>query len=170
MSELLGQPEYLHVLANPVLTHALPLAAVGLLLALIARGQGAIRLMLLLVLLSAAAVWPTVHYGEEGFDRVKAMTDAPGSDWLLVHRHRVEQSEWVYYVVAVLALAALAAPLKWPRTFLPLATVVLILAVAASAVGAYIAYPAGKIRHREFRHGEPSATELQAARAEPDEP
>ncbi len=166
MSELLGQPEYLHVLVNPVLTHVLPITALGLLLALACRSPGATKLALLLVLLGAAAVWPTIHYGRLGFDRVNSMADETGGDWLAIHKYRAEKSAPVFYAAAVAALAALVASRKWNRGFLPLSWLALILAVAACAAAAYVAYPAGKIRHREFRHGAPPAAELQAAHAD----
>jgi drug/metabolite transporter (DMT)-like permease len=165
VNELLGQPEYVHVLANPLLTHALPLAALGLLLALLGRSPGGIRLALVLVLLSAAAVWPVVHYGHAGFDRVSAMADGTGGDWLAVHRYRAEKLAWGFYVAAAAALAALLIPLQRAKSLLPLAWLALVLAGAASAGAAYIAYPAGKVRHREFRHADPLAAELSAAHA-----
>jgi hypothetical protein len=168
MSASLSQPEYLHVLLNPLLTHALPLAALGLLVALICRSRAAVRLALVLVALGGAAVWPVVHYGEDGFDRVQAMADSTGSDWLAVHRHRAEDAEWLFYVTAALALVALVAPRKWPASATPLALAALLAALAASTVAAWVAYPAGRVRHREFRHGPPPAAEVQAAAKEAD--
>lgn len=166
MKELLGQPEYLHVLANPFLTHALPLAVLGLLLALVVRSHGGARLAIVLVTLSAATVWPAVHYGRSGFDRMQSMADSAGGDWLEVHRHRAEDNAWVFYVVVAAGLAALCVPFKWPKTATPLAWLALIVSAGACAVAAYIAYPGGRIRHREFRLGPPPAAELQAARDE----
>lgn len=164
MHQLLSQPEYLHLLVNPVLTHALPVAALALLVALIARSRGATRLALLLVAFTAGAVWPAVHYGQAGYDRLQSIADQPGGEWLDVHRHRAEQNEWLFYATAAVAVAALLAPLRWSRTATPLAALALGLALTASAVAAYIAFPAGKIRHRELRHGPPPAAELQQAR------
>jgi disulfide bond formation protein DsbB len=166
VNDLLGRPEYLHVLVNPLLTHALPCVALGLLVALLSRNSGATRLALLLVLLSSAAVWPATHYGHRGYDRVKSMADETGGDWLAVHRYRAEKNAWLFYVAAAGALAALVVPLKWKKGFRPLAWLSLALAAAACAAAVYIAYPAGKIRHREFRNGPPPAPELQAAHAE----
>ncbi len=166
MSEIFGQPEYLHVLVNPVLTHVLPVAALGLLLALACRSPGATKLALFLVLLGAATVWPTIHYGRLAFDRVNSMADETGGNWLAIHRYRAEKSAPVFYAAAIVALAALVAARKWNKGFLPLSWFALILAMAACAAAARIAYPAGKIRHREFRHSAPPAAELQAAHAD----
>lgn len=166
VSEFFGQPEYLHVLVNPVLTHALPVAAVGLLLALLVRNTGATKLALFLVLLTATAVWPAVHYGHQGYDRVKSMADDTGGDWLAVHRYRAEKAAPLFYVTALAALGALAAGWKWQKTFIPLSWLALAVALAACTAAFRVAYPAGKIRHREFRHGPPPAAEVQAAHAD----
>ena len=166
MSELLGRPEYLHILVNPALTHALPVAALGLLAALVARSLPATRLALVLVLLSAAAIWPAVFSGREGYDRVRSMADDTGADWLAVHRHRAGDTAWVFYVVVAAAAAALLAPLRWPTAARPLAWLTLVAALAGCGVGAYIAYPAGKVRHREFRQAPPPDNEVRQARAE----
>ena len=64
---------------------------------------------------------------------------------------------------ALAAAAAILLPLRWPRLNRLLALLTLVLAAAACAAGAYIAYPAGKIRHREFRHTPPPPPELQKA-------
>ena len=162
----MAQPEDRHVLVNPVLTHVLPFAALALLLALIGRRPGGTTIALVLVFLSAVAVWPTVHFGHGGFDRVRSMADATGGDWLLIHRHRAEKGAVIFYATAVLALGALFASLKWQKGFVRLSWVTLLVSLLACAAAVRIAAPAGKIRHREFRHADPPATELQAAKTE----
>jgi len=166
VKELFGQPEYLHVLANPILTHALPLAALGLLISLLARSRSAIRASLVLTVLAAGAVWPVVHYGRLGFDRIQSAADATGGDWLKVHRYRAENNAWVFYVAAAAAAVALITPTRWSKITALANWLTLIVAVAACAVAAYVAYPAGRVRHREFRHEPPPAAELQAAHQE----
>ena len=163
MSELFSQPEYLHVLLNPILTHVLPVAAVGLLFAVILRSPAATKFGLLLVFISAAAVWPTVHYGHGGYDRVISMADSAGGDWLSIHMYRAENWEWVFYATAIVALASFVAALKWPKRLMHVGWLTTIVALFACATAVYVAYPAGKIRHREFRNGPPPAGELQKA-------
>ncbi|MDE3085060.1 MAG: hypothetical protein KGJ37_07605 [Verrucomicrobiota bacterium] len=168
MNKLLQQPEYVHVLLQPMLTHALPLAAVGLLIALLARSRAATILALILVAATAAAVWPTVHYGDLAHDRVQGMADDAGGDWLAIHSHRADENAWIFYAVAVTALAALFLPRKWPKATTPLAWVTLAIALAASGVASYIAYAGGKIRHREFRNSPPPPAELREAQQDKD--
>jgi hypothetical protein len=164
VKSLFDQPEYLHVLVNPVLTHALPFAALGLLIALVGRSRAGARLALVLIALTSAAVWPAAHYGNLGFDRVKSMADETGSEWLDAHRDRAEDSEWVFYAAAALALVALLAPLVWPKSTALLSWLALVAAVAACVVAAWVAWPAGKVRHREFRHGPPPAAEARTVK------
>jgi hypothetical protein len=164
LHEFFSRSEYLHVLVNPVLTHVLPFAALGLLLALIGRSPGGTKIALVLVFLSTAAVWPTVHFGHEGFDRVRSMADDTGGEWLLIHRYRAEKGAAIFYVTAALALVTLLAALKWQKGFVQLSWLTLIVSLLACAAAIRIAAPAGKIRHREFRHAAPPADELQAAR------
>ncbi len=166
MHEFFSRPEYLHVLVNPVLTHVLPFAALGLLLALLGRSPGGTKIALVLVLLSAAAVWPTLHFGREGFDRVRSMADTTGGDWLLIHRQRAEKGAIIFYATAALALVALSASLKWQQGFVRLSWITLIVSSFACAAAIWIAASAGKIRHREFRHADPPAGELHAAKTE----
>ncbi|MEO6992626.1 MAG: hypothetical protein ABI273_03255 [Lacunisphaera sp.] len=164
LHEFFSRSEYLHVLVNPVLTHVLPFAALGLLLALLGRSPGGTKIALVLVFLSAAAVWPTVHFGHEAFDRVRSMADDTGGDWLLIHRHRAEKGAVVFYVTAAVALVTLLVSLKWPKGSVRLSWLTLVVSLFACAAAIRIAAPAGKIRHREFRHAAPPAAELQAAK------
>ncbi|MFI5357941.1 MAG: hypothetical protein ACHQ4G_11470, partial [Opitutales bacterium] len=159
------QPEYLHVLIVPVLTHALPLATLGLLVALVSRSAAAGRLALALIVLSCAAVWPAVHYGEASYDQVKSMLYDKGVDWLNVHRWRAAHYAWMFYLTGGLALVALLGSGRSPRVRFTLSLLTLVVAVGASATAARIAYPGGRVRHKELRHGEkPPAVEAQAAR------
>jgi len=166
MTSLFQQSEYLHLLFNPVLTHLLPVAALGLLVSLAMRRHGAVKVALVLVFLSAILVWPTIHYGEGAYDRMVPEVDEAGGEWLDIHMYRAESWAWLFFVTALAALAALLAPLKWTRSSLPLAGLTLALGLTASGIGAYIAYPAGKVRHAELRNVTPGAEELEAARAE----
>jgi len=60
----------------------------------------------------------------------------------------------LFYALAALALSAIIAPLKW-RSSVPLAIATLILAIATPAIGSWVAYPGGHVRHKEFRFEPP---------------
>jgi len=151
----LKQPEYIHVLINPLPVYGLLTACLGLVIALFMRSRPAQIATLALIVLTAASAWPVAQYGEEGYDRVLAMADSDGQAWLKVHNYRVDQLIYLFYATAVLAAIAIVAPLKWPRSRSALAVITLVLAFATVGAGAYIAYAGGRIRHREFRNEPP---------------
>ena len=115
----LSQPEYIHVLINPLPVYGLTMGIIALVIALILRSRRAQVVALALILLSGAIAFPVIHYGEEGYDRVLSMTDEQGEAWLKVHEHRADQLGWTFYALAGLAAVAIFAPLKWPRSALP---------------------------------------------------
>jgi glucan phosphoethanolaminetransferase (alkaline phosphatase superfamily) len=155
LSKDLSQPEYIHVLMNPVPVYATGTAVLALLLGIMLRSRSAQVAALILVALSAASAWPVYIYGEKGYYRVRAMADNDGQKWLDAHRHRAENLIYFYYLTASVALAAILVPLRWPRTAAPITALTLILGIGLLCVGAYIAYAGGKVRHREFRNEPP---------------
>ena len=151
----LNSPEYRHVLLNPVPIYGLAIGVVGLLLAVIARNRTGIVIALVLVFLSGLSAWPTYHYGEAAYDRVKAMADTAGHQWLDEHMARGEKLIYAFYVLAGLAVVGIFAPMKWPRSSLPLAIAMLVIGCATLGIGGYIAYAGGHVRHKEFRFEQP---------------
>ncbi|MGH8094748.1 MAG: hypothetical protein ACREIF_14965 [Chthoniobacterales bacterium] len=152
LSQDLSQPEYIHVLINPLPIYGLLMGIVGLVIALFLRSRQAQIATLALILLSSAIAWPAVHYGEAGYDRVLSMSDDQGQAWLKVHAHRADKLVWSFYVLVGLAAIAILAPLKWPEAATGLSVVILVVSFAVLAAGGYIAYAGGRIRHREFRN------------------
>ena len=152
LTQDLSQPEYIHVLINPLPVYGLAMGVTGLIIALLQRSRQAQVATLSLILLSGAIAWPVVHYGEAGYDRVLAMSDDQGQAWLKVHEHRADELAWLFYVLAGVAAAAIVSPMKWPRSATALIIITLLLSFAVLGTGGYIAYAGGKIRHREFRN------------------
>ena len=74
----LEQPEYIHVLINPLPVYGLAIGLIGLVIGLVA----------------------TLHYGQQGYDRVKGMVDSEAQKWLDEHKHRGEQLIYVFYALA----------------------------------------------------------------------
>src|SRR6266568_4720089 len=151
----LNSPEYMHVLLNPIPVYGLAFGIVGLLSAIIARSRAAIVVSLVLVFLSGLSAWPTYHYGEAAYDRVKAMADTAGDQWLDEHMARGEKLIYAFYVLAGLAAVGMFAPMKWPRSSFPLAIATFVIGCTTLGIGAYIAYAGGHVRHREFRFEPP---------------
>jgi plastocyanin len=151
----LRQPEYIHVLLNPLPVYGLAGGLIGLLVAICQRSRPAMIAALVVVLIGAAAAWPVHEYGEQAYDRVLSMSDDTGRAWLAVHRERAEDLIWFFYAVAVLSTLALVVPIWWPRLSLWLAVAVLVLGAILLGAGGYIAYAGGRVRHREFRNESP---------------
>jgi archaellum biogenesis protein FlaJ (TadC family) len=148
----LRQPEYVHVLLNPLPVYGLLVSWIALITALISKSRRAQIVTLALVFITSISAWPVYEFGEQGYDRVLAMTDDDGHAWLDQHQDRAQKLIYLFYVVAALSGAAIIVPLYWPKSSLPLALVVALLGAFALSSGYYIAYAGGKIRHREFRN------------------
>ena len=151
----LRQPEYFHVLINPLPIYGLFLSWVGLIIALFLRSRRAQIATLALVLISSTSAWPVYEFGQQAYDRVLSMADPDGQAWLDEHQDRAEDLIYIFYALAVLSAIAIAAPMKWPKSSVPLAIATILLGAVTLGTGGYIAYAGGKIRHREFRNEPP---------------
>jgi hypothetical protein len=147
----LRQPEYVHVLLNPLPVYGLLISWIGLLIAFFSKSRRAQIATLVLVLITSFSAWPVYEFGQQGFDRVLSMTDEDGERWLDEHQDRAEDLIWIFYALAFLSAIAIAAPIKWPKSSAPLVILVIFLGAVTLGAGGYIAYAGGKIRHREFR-------------------
>jgi amino acid permease len=151
----LKQPEYLHVLLNPLPVYGLALGALALILAMAMRRRAAVIVALALIFISALSAWPTIHYGELGYDRALTLNET-SADWLDAHAQRATRAEPAFYVLATIAAVAFALPWKLPKTATALNFITLAATLAVLALGVWIAYAGGQIRHREFRgYGSP---------------
>jgi hypothetical protein len=151
----LRQPEYIHVLLNPLPVYGLLVGWVGLVIGLTLRSRHAQIATLTLMFLSSISAWPVYEFGQQGYDRVLSMTDQDGEAWLDEHKERGEDLIWLFYVLAALSAFAIAAPIKWPKSSMPLVLAVILLGAVTLGSGAYIAYAGGRVRHREFRNEPP---------------
>ena len=151
----LEDPEYLHILINPLPVYGLAVGVLALALALVLRNQRVTVAALILVFVCALSAWPTYYYGEAGYDRVKAMSDPAGEQWLDEHMARGEKMIWLFYVLAGVAAVGVGAVLKWPRTSFAITVGTLVLGGVTLGTGGYIAYAGGHVRHKEFRFETP---------------
>ena len=151
----LRQPEYIHVLINPLPIYGLFLSWVGLIIALFLKSRRAQIATLALVLTSSTSAWPVYEFGQQAYDRVLSMADKDGQAWLDEHEDRAEDLIYIFYALAALSAIAIAAPMKWPKSSVPLAIATILLGAVTLGTGGYIAYAGGKIRHREFRNEPP---------------
>src|SRR5689334_4860646 len=149
------QPEYIHVLLNPLPVYGLAMGVIGLVVALVLRSRPAQIATLIIILICATSAWPVYEFGEQAKDRVLSMENETGDAWLEEHQDRAEDLIWLFYALAVLSAGALVAPFKLPRSASSLAIAVILLGITTLGAGGYIAYAGGKVRHREFRNVPP---------------
>lgn len=155
LREHLSNPEYIHVLINPLPVYGLAIATLALVLALFLRNQRVTIAALVLVFVCAISAWPTYHYGQAGYDRVKAMSDDAGGQWLDEHMARGEKLIWTFYVLAAVSALGVGVIAKLPQYSLTVCVAALVLASGTLGIGGYIAYAGGHIRHKEFRYEPP---------------
>jgi len=151
----LKNPDYMHTLLNPLPVYGLSMGVLSLCIGLFFRNRTATVTALVLIFVSGFAAWPVYYFGEEAYDRVKAMSDPIGMQWLDEHMARAEKLIYIFYLLAGGALAGILAPLKWPRTAFPLAVGVLALGAINLGLGGWISYAGGHVRHPEFRYEPP---------------
>ncbi len=151
----LRDPEYMHVLLNPLPVYGLAFGTLALALALFLRNHRVTVAALVLVFVGAISAWPVYQYGELAYDRVKSVSDQAGEQWLDEHMARGEKLIWMFYVLAAVSATGIAVAVKWPRTFMTVSLVALALSSGTLGVGGYIAYAGGHVRHREFRFEPP---------------
>ena len=154
----LRQPEYIHVLLNPLPVYGLLVGLFGLVIALVLKSRRAQIATLTLVLLSSLSAWPVTEFGQQGYDRVLSMADEDGQAWLDEHKNRAEDLIWLFYALAALSAIAIGAPIKWPKSSVALAVAVILFGAITFGAGVYVSYAGGRIRHREFRN-EPAPTQ-----------
>ena len=145
------QPEYIHVLINPLPVYGLAAGLIGLVVAIFQGSRRATIAALVIVLISGASAWPVYEHGQQAYDRVLSMADNDGQAWLAEHAHRAHSLVWFFYALAVLSALGVVIPIKWPGSSRWFAIVVLIGGLICLGSGGYIAYAGGRIRHREFR-------------------
>jgi len=151
----LRQPEYIHVLINPLPIYGLLMGWIGLVIAVSLKSRRAQVATLALVLITSASAWPAYEFGEQAYDRVLSMADEDGKAWLDAHQDRAEDLIYFFYALALLSVVAITLPIKWPKSSTPLVIAVILFGAVTLGIGGYIAYAGGKIRHREFRNVPP---------------
>ncbi|MBI2502412.1 MAG: hypothetical protein HYW07_04160 [Candidatus Latescibacteria bacterium] len=163
----LKQPEYLHVLLNPWPVYGMAAGAFMLLAAILAHGLKEQEVALIWLALMGGATWLAVAYGQQGYDRVLAMSNQEAQQWLKVHMDRAETFAWVFYATGLAALIALLARRRWPVISRYLVGLTWVLALCSTAVGGWISQAGGQVRHSEFREGPPPAEMLRSLQEKP---
>jgi hypothetical protein len=153
----LKQPEYVHVLLNPLPIYGIALGALALVVAMILRHRRAHITALILILVGAGSTIPVVHYGDAGYDVIESQMSSDQADaWLDAHGQRALRAMPAFYALIALSLIALFLPWKWPKSAPILNALTLALAIFDFALAGWIGYAGGQAMHQEFRTGLPS--------------
>ena len=152
--DILKRPEYIHVTLNYLAIYGTILGALALAISLVLRSRAAQITALILTLIAGASAYPVLVSGQRAYKTIPAMSDDAGADALDEHMDRAEKTIGAFYFMAVLALAGLLVPIKWPKADLPLAAVTLAITAICAGIAIYIAQPGDRIRHPEFRPSE----------------
>ena len=151
----LKQPEYVHVLLNPLPVYATAMGVLALAIALLMRKRHTQVVALIVVFVGCTSAWFVVRTGQRGYDRVYAMSNDDAQKWLDEHMNRAEKFQYLFYATALLSLDVIVAMWKWQKAVLPLALATLLAAVVSLAVAGWISHAGGQVRHSEFREGPP---------------
>lgn len=146
-----SNPVYRHLLVNHLPLIGVLAGAMALLVALFTRRAVAQIPALVLIALMAASAYLAFDTGQAAYRPVRSSVDDAGVDWLDIHLDRAHIGIWTFYVTAVLALAALLAPLRWPRSRPWLVTAVLLACGFTLVAGAWIAQAGGYVSHPTIR-------------------
>src|SRR5260370_22524677 len=153
--DILKRPEYIHVTLNYLPIYGTILGALALAISLVLRSRAAQITALILTLIAGVSAYPVFVSGQRAYKTIRGMSDDAGADALDEHMDRAEKTIGAFYFLALLALAGLLVPIKWPKAGLPLAAVTLAVAVICSGIAVYIAQAGGQVRHTEFRTEQP---------------
>lgn len=163
----LKQPEYLHVLLNPWPVYGMAAGAFMLLAAILTHRLKEQEVALVWLVLMGGATWLAAIYGQQGYDRVYAMSNQEAQQWLKVHMDRAETFAWVFYATGLAALSALLSRRWRPALFRYLAGLTCMLALSSAALGGWISQAGGQVRHSEFRDGPPPPGMLRSLKEKP---
>jgi hypothetical protein len=153
----LKEPEYVHVLLNPLPIYGIALGIVALILALFLRNRRAQITALSILLIGSGSTIPVEHYGDAGYDTIEARMPTDQADaWLDAHGQRALKAMPAFYALIALTLAALLVPWKWPKSALILNLLTLALAIFDLGLAGWIGYAGGQAMHPEFIYGTPS--------------
>lgn len=157
----LKQPEYIHVLINPLPLYGMAAGAFMLVMSWLLKSPQEQKAALLWIALMGVATWFVVRYGMKGYDRVFAMsTSEDAQQWLKVHMSRAEKSMYVFYLTGFIALLALMTPSTKEKLSKILVGITLVLTLVCMGLGGWISQAGGQVRHSEFREGPPSPDQL----------
>jgi hypothetical protein len=153
----MSQPEYVHVLLNPMPLYGMAAGAFLLVWSRLPAGsqacaprefpEGALLWIILVTIVTGLAV----YFGERGYENVGVIADAHGNRWLAHHKERAEHLMYVFYLTGLSAVGALFSQRRHPLLALRLVWLTLLLTFASMGAASWISHAGGQVMHAEFR-------------------
>jgi len=151
MMHHMSQPEYVHVLLNPMPLYGMAAGAFLLVWSRLRHPEEFPEGTLIWIVLVAIVTGLAVYFGEQGYENVGVIADAHGNRWLAHHKERAETLMYVFYLTGFCALGSLWAQrrgLSWVRH---LVSLTLILTLCSIGAASWISHAGGQVMHAEFR-------------------
>ena len=147
----MSQPEYVHVLLNPMPLYGMAAGAFLLSWSRLRHPDEFPEGVLLWVILVAIITGLVVYFGLQGYENVGAIADAHGNRWLAHHKERALSLMYVFYLAGLSAFGALLAQRRRPLLASRLIWLTLFLTIASIGAASWISHAGGQVIHAEFR-------------------
>jgi len=151
MMHHMSQPEYVHVLLNPMPLYGMAAGAFLLVWSRIRHPEEFPEGVLIWIILVAIITGLAVYFGERGLENVGVIADAHGNRWLARHKERAETLMYIFYLTGFSALGALFTQRRNPLVALRLVWLTLLLTFVSMGAASWISHAGGQVMHAEFR-------------------
>ena len=151
MMHHMSQPEYVHVLLNPMPLYGMAAGAFLLVWSRLRHPEEFPEGVLIWIILVAMITGLAVYFGEKGLENVGVIADAHGNRWLARHKERAETLMYIFYLTGFSALGALFTQRRHPLATLRLVWITLLLTFASMGAASWISHAGGQVMHAEFR-------------------
>ncbi len=162
----LKQPEYMHILINPIPIFGMGLGLMLLLVAWVRPAAGLSEAGLAIIIATGVITYPTIKLGQYAYDKIFETIPLDAQEWLDVHMARAERFQYLFYLAAILACLTLYKQRRNPELARRLMIATMAVSGLCAALAGLIAHAGGQVRHTEFRTGPPTARALKHAAPE----
>lgn len=150
--QILTQPEYAHVLLNPLPVYGVGIGVVVLCCALLLRNRPVEIVALAIIAVSSLSAWPVSLLGHKAHARLEEKLSADSNKWMQYHEETANAAVIVALAAALISVGALSVPSrKYPKLAVTLTILSLLSGATSLAMSGRASHAGGRIRHEEFR-------------------
>jgi hypothetical protein len=151
MMHHLSQPEYVHVLLNPMPLYGMAAGAFLLVWSRLLHPEEFPEGALIWIILVAFVTGLAVYFGEQGYENVGAIADAHGNRWLAHHKEQAETLMYIFYLTGFCALGSLWAQRRRSPSARHWVSLTLVLSLLSMGAASWISHAGGQVMHAESR-------------------